>query len=106
MVNFTRTNILFYVVDIFRNISLRQPQSPLPRLKKSLLTKTNVDLGDGEIYSGFLVLSICNVIFPCNCYYDIPKVNCIYLEYSVSKKNRIRCLNAFEFCTQLILITT
>ena len=76
----------------------------MPRSKKSLLTKTNVDLGDVEIYSGFLVLSICNVIFPCNCDYDIPKVNCIYLEYSV-KKNRIRCLNALEFCTQLILIT-
>ena len=86
MVNFTRTNILFYVVDISRNVSHRQPQSPLPRYKKSLLTKTNSDLGDGEIYSDFLVLSICNVIFPWNCYCDIPKINCIYLEYSVLKK--------------------
>ena len=34
MVNLTRTNILFYVVDIFCNISLRQPQSPLPTSKK------------------------------------------------------------------------
>ena len=31
MVNLTRTNILFYVVDIFWNISHRQPHSPLPR---------------------------------------------------------------------------
>ena len=79
MVNFTRANILFYVVDIFRNVSHRQPQSPLPRYQK----KSSYENQCWPRWRRDLQWFSCSVYLQCNCYCDIPKINCIYLEYSV-----------------------